>query len=116
MAGRGPASAAPSAAAAGRRALEHGAKALFLLAACVSIAAVVVICVFLFANGAPAIFKIGPGNFLLGTTWRPGNDLYGIFPMILGSLYVTAGAILLGVPVGLLTAMYLSRFAPRRVV
>ena len=75
MAGRGPASAAPFAAAAGRRALEHGAKALFLLAACVSIAAVVVICVFLFANGAPAIFKIGPGNFLLGTTWRPGNDL-----------------------------------------
>ena len=96
------------------RLVEAAAKALFLLAACVSVAAVALICAFLFANGAPALFQIGPGNFLLGTTWRPGNDLYGIFPMILGSLYVTAGAIALGVPIGLLTAVYLSRFASRR--
>lgn len=96
------------------RLAEAAAKALFLLAACVSVAAVALICAFLFANGAPALFQIGPGNFLLGTTWRPGNDLYGIFPMILGSLYVTAGAIALGVPIGLLTAVYLSRFASRR--
>ncbi len=93
---------------------ERVARALFLVAACVSVAAVALICVFLFANGAPAMFEIGVFDFLLGTTWRPGNDLYGIFPMILGSLYVTAGAILLGVPVGLLTAAYLSRFASRR--
>ncbi len=83
----------------------------FLAAACVSILAVGLICVFLFANGLPAIGKIGPGNFLLGETWRPGNDLYGIFPMIVGSIYVTAGAILIGMPIGLLTTIYLARFA-----
>ncbi len=66
---------------------------LFFLTACVSIFAVVLICVFLFANGIPAIGKIGVFKFLLGTKWKPGNDIYGILPMILGSLYVTAGAI-----------------------
>ena len=68
------------------------------------------ICIFLFANGLPTIFEIGPLKFLLGTTWKPGNNLYGILPMILGSLYVTAGAIIVGVPVGLLTAIYLPGF------
>ena len=84
---------------------------VFTVSACVSILAVVLICVFLFANGLPAIFKIGPADFLLGTTWKPGNDIYGILPMILGSLYVTAGALVVGVPIGLLTALYMSRFA-----
>lgn len=65
---------------------------VFLLAACVSILAVALICVFLFANGIPAMKKIGFADFLLGTTWKPGNDIYGIFPMILGSIYVTVGA------------------------
>ena len=86
-------------------------QAVFTACACISILAVVLICVFLFANGLPTIAKIGPLKFLLGTTWKPGNDIYGILPMILGSLYVTAGAIIVGVPVGLLTAIYLSRFA-----
>ena len=66
---------------------------LFFLTACVSIFAVVLICVFLFANGIPAIGKIGVFKFLLGTKWKPGNDIYGILPMILGSLYVTAGGV-----------------------
>ena len=78
---------------------------VFLLCACMSILAVALICIFLFANGVPTLFKIGPLKFLLGTTWKPGNDIYGILPMILGSLYVTAGAIIVGVPVGLLTAI-----------
>ena len=86
-------------------------QAVFTACACISILAVVLICVFLFANGLPTIGKIGPLKFLLGTTWKPGNDIYGILPMILGSLYVTAGAIIVGVPVGLLTAIYLSRFS-----
>lgn len=85
---------------------------IFLISACVSILAVAVICVFLFANGVPAIGKIGVFDFLLGTKWKPGNDIYGILPMILGSIYVTAGAILLGVPVGILTAVYLAKFCP----
>ena len=83
------------------------------LTACVSIFAVVLICVFLFANGIPAIGKIGVFKFLLGTKWKPGNDIYGILPMILGSLYVTAGAILIGVPIGLLTAVFLAKFCPK---
>lgn len=86
---------------------------LFFLTACVSIFAVVLICVFLFANGIPAIGKIGVFKFLLGTKWKPGNDIYGILPMILGSLYVTAGAIIIGVPVGLLTAVFLAKFCPK---
>ena len=84
---------------------------VFTLCACVSILAVALICIFLFANGVPTLFKIGPLKFLLGTTWKPGNDIFGILPMILGSIYVTAGAILVGVPIGLLTALYMSRFA-----
>lgn len=86
---------------------------LFFLTACVSIFAVVLICVFLFANGIPAIGKIGVFRFLLGTKWKPGNDIYGILPMILGSLYVTAGAIIIGVPIGLLTAVFLAKFCPK---
>lgn len=91
------------------------ARILFLLAACVSILAVLLICLFLFVNGVPAIGEIGVFDFLLGETWRPSNDLYGIFPMILGSLYVTAGAIVIGVPIGVLTAMYMAKFASRRI-
>lgn len=85
---------------------------IFLLAAGFSFLAVLLICLFLFANGIPAIQKIGVADFLFGTKWKPGNDLYGIFPMILGSFYVTTGAVILGVPVGLMTAVFLSKFCP----
>ncbi len=98
------------------QAREGAARILFLAAACVSILAVLLITVFLLVNGFPAMAKIGIFKFLLGTTWRPGNDIYGILPMILGSLYVTAGALVLGVPIGLLTAVFLSRFASPRMV
>lgn len=90
-------------------------RAIFFLTACVSIAAVVLICVFLFADGAPAIAKIGVGKFLFGTEWRPANNIYGILPMIVGSIYVTAGALVVGVPIGLLTAVYMARFCPKRL-
>lgn len=88
---------------------------VFLLAACVSILAVALICVFLFANGVPAMKEIGFADFLLGTEWRPGNDIYGIFPMIVGSIYVTAVAIIIGVPIGLLTAVFMARYCPARI-
>ena len=88
---------------------------MFLLCACASILAVVLICAFLFANGIPAIGEIGVFNFLLGETWKPGNDIYGILPFILGSIYVTAGAIIIGVPVGLLTAIFMARFCPKKI-
>ena len=87
-------------------------KIIFLLAAGFSFLAVLLICLFLFVNGIPAIQKIGVADFLFGTKWKPGNNLYGIFPMILGSFYVTAGAVILGVPVGLMTAVFLSKFCP----
>lgn len=92
--------------------VEKFMEIVFLACACVSILSVVLICIFLFANGIPAINKIGIFDFLLGKKWKPGNDLYGIFPMILGSIYVTAGAIIVGVPIGLLTAIYLAKFCP----
>ena len=94
---------------------EGIAKALFVGAAGISIIAVALICVFLFANGVPAIAQIGLPEFLFGTTWRPANDIYGIFPMIIGSIYVTAGAIVVGVPTSLLCAIFLSRFASGKV-
>ena len=81
---------------------EGAARALFGTAAALSIAAVALICLFLLANGVPAMAEIGLPEFLFGTTWRPVNDLYGIFPMIVG------------VPGGLLTALYFSRFARGR--
>lgn len=90
-------------------------QAVFMITACTSVLAVALICIFLFANGIPAMKEIGFTNFLLGTTWRPGNDLYGIFPMIVGSLYVTAGAIVIGVPIGVLTALFMAKFCPRRI-
>lgn len=91
---------------------EIGMHLLFLLTACVSICAVVLICLFLFARGFPAMGKIGVLDFLTGLEWRPGNDIYGILPMIVGSLYVTAGALVIGVPVGILTAVFMARFCP----
>ncbi|MGI6664147.1 MAG: phosphate ABC transporter permease subunit PstC [Christensenellaceae bacterium] len=94
---------------------EKGMHIVFLIAALVSVIAVFLICIFLFANGIPAMAEIGVGDFLLGKTWRPGSGLYGIFPMILGSIYVTAGALLFGIPIGLLTAVYLAKFCSERL-
>ena len=86
---------------------------IFLVAACASVLSVGLICVFLFANGIPAMGKIGVFDFLLGIKWKPGYDIYGILPMILGSIYVTAGAVVIGVPIGILTAIFMSHFCPK---
>lgn len=88
---------------------------VFLLAAVVSIAAAMLICVFLFANGIPAMHKIGVAEFLTGTDWKPGNNKYGIFPMILGSIYVTGGALVIGVPIGVLMSVFMARFCPAKL-
>nr|WP_124099704.1 phosphate ABC transporter permease subunit PstC [Ruminococcus sp. Marseille-P6503] len=91
--------------------------AVFFISACVSIVAVVLICAFMFIKGCPAIGEIGLSDFLLGTSWKPrdSNPSFGIFPMIVGSLYVTAGAIIVGVPIGLLTAVFMAKFCPKRL-
>ncbi len=88
---------------------------VFFVCALASIFAVVLICVFLFANGIPAIKEIGFMDFITGTKWKPGNDVYGILPMILGSIYITAGAILTGVPIGLLTAIFMAFYCPKKI-
>lgn len=97
------------------RVKENLMRGVFLATACVSILAVVLICVFLFANGVPAIAEIGVFKFLFGTTWRPMNNVFGILPMIVGSIYVTAGAIIIGVPIGVLCAVFMARFCPRKL-
>ena len=88
---------------------------VFFLCALTSIAAVVLICLFLFANGVPAMKEIGLLNFLTGAKWKPGNDIYGILPMILGSIYITAGAVVIGVPIGLLTAIFMAFYCPKKL-
>ena len=97
-----------------RKALtERVMQVIFFVAACASVLAVALICIFLFANGIPAMKEIGFVKFLTGTLWRPKNEIFGIFPMIVGSLYVTAGAIIVGVPIGILAAVFLARFCPK---
>lgn len=94
---------------------EQMMQIVFLISACISILAVALICIFIFINGIPAMAEVGAFRFLSGSQWKPSNDIYGIFPMILGSLYVTAGAIIIGVPVGILTAVFMARFCPKKL-
>lgn len=90
-------------------------KVVFLLAACTSVLSVALICIFLLVNGVPAIGEIGVFKFLCGTQWKPTNNVYGILPMILGSIYVTAGAVVIGVPIGLLTSVFMTDYCPKKI-
>lgn len=94
---------------------ERLMQVIFFIAACTSVLAVALICIFLFANGVPAIAKIGISDFLLGQKWKPSNNLYGILPFILGSIYVTAGSIVIGVPLALLLSVFLAFYCPKRL-
>lgn len=95
--------------------LESFMKYVFTVAACFSIAAVILICLFLFSSGIPTFNEIGITNFLFGTTWKPEIDVYGILPMIVGSLYVTAGAIIIGVPIGIMTSVFMTYYCPKKI-
>ncbi|MEE1061365.1 MAG: phosphate ABC transporter permease subunit PstC [Ruminococcus sp.] len=94
---------------------EKAMQGVFFLTALTSIAAVLLICIFLFSNGIPAMAEIGFFDFIGGQKWSPSDipASYGIFCMIIGSIYVTAGAIVIGVPIGILTAVFLARFCPK---
>lgn len=94
---------------------ERAARLVFALAACICVLAVILICAFLLLNGVPAMAKIGLKNFLLGRSWKPGNDIYGILPFILATIYVTAGALIVGVPAGLMTALFMANFASEKL-
>lgn len=99
------------------KSFEKFMEVIFLMSASMSIVAIILICLFIFAGGIPFISEYGLSNFLLGTIWKPSNnpESYGILPMILGSLYVTVGAIILGVPIGIMTATYLAKFCNKKV-
>ena len=90
-------------------------QAVFFLTACISIISVLLICIFLISNGLPAIREIGVTNFLFGEIWRPSSNEFGILPMIVGSFYVTLGALVIGVPIGILTAVFMAYFCPKEL-
>lgn len=95
--------------------MENGIHGLFLFCGFVSVAFVLLISVYLIISGIPAIHKIGPIRFLFGTTWKSGQNQFGILPFILTSVYGTAGAVILGIPIGIFTAMFLAKAAPPRI-
>ncbi|WP_035142846.1 phosphate ABC transporter permease subunit PstC [Schnuerera ultunensis] len=99
------------------KSIENFMKIVFFISATMSIIAIVLICIFIFAGGIPFIQEYGLKNFLLGTEWKPNNtpSSFGILPMILGSIYVTIGAIIIGVPIGILTATYLAKFCNKKI-
>ena len=97
--------------------LEHIIHGVFLILGLVTVGCVLMITVYLVISGIPAIREIGLVDFLFGDTWESTAAVpqYGILPFILTSIYGTAGAILIGVPIGFLTAVYLAKMAPKRV-
>lgn len=100
-----------------KKSLEGFMKIIFILCATTSILAILLICYFIFSGGIPFIMEYGLKDFLFGTQWKPSHtpQTFGILPMILGSLYITLGAIILGVPVGVLTAAYLAKFCNKKL-
>lgn len=95
--------------------MENALHGLFLFCGFVSVAFVLLISVYLIISGIPAIHKIGPIKFLFGTTWKSGQNQFGILPFIMTSVYGTAGAVILGIPIGIFTAMFLAKAAPPRI-
>ena len=101
-----------------RAAFERGMQILFLLCGILAVAFVLFISIYLIIAGLPAIREIGLKEFLFGTRWAPtykADPAYGILPFILTSIYGTAGAVVIGVPVGLMTAVFLAKMAPPKV-
>ncbi|MDD2481537.1 MAG: ABC transporter permease subunit, partial [Lutispora sp.] len=97
------------------RTTERIVERLLLVCAGIAVLGVALIAVLIFAEGWPIIYKTGVINFLFGKIWAPTQGLYGIFPMILGSFYVTLGALIIGVPIGLGCAVYLSEIASLKI-
>ena len=97
------------------RIIENIFSKFFFLSAIISIMSLVIIIIFVFAKGIPAIMEIGLMDFIFGKLWRPSSNDFGILPMILGSIYATIGALLIGVPIGILTAIYMSEIASKQI-
>jgi phosphate transport system permease protein len=94
---------------------EKVMKAVFFISSVLSLFFLALICLFLFGNGIPGLFKIGAANLLLGTDWSPVDDppFFGILPMIMGSICVTIGAIIVGTPTGIFTAVFMVYYCPK---
>lgn len=95
---------------------ERAIEGIFLICACMAILSVVIITIYIFMKGSPAIFKVGLLNFLTGQEWQPRANVYGILPMIVASLIGTLGAVIFGVTIGLFTAIFLAEIAPAGLV
>ena len=95
---------------------EKTVETWFLLCAIIAILFLGIISIYLFLEGTPAIFKIGLKEFILGSKWMPSAEIFGIFPMIIASIYGTLGAIVLGVPIGIFTAIFMAEIAPEPIV
>lgn len=98
-----------------KKTIETGFRLLFLICGLIAVAFVLLISIYLIIAGIPAIREVGLINFLFGDTWNAGTNEFGILPFILTSVYGTAGAVVIGVPIGIMTALYLSKAAPPRV-
>lgn len=93
--------------------LEKIIESIFLLSACVAVISVAVISIFIFTKGTPAIMEIGVSEFILGKVWNPSGNIYGIFPMIIATIFATIGSIAIGVPIGIFTAVFIAEIAPK---
>lgn len=98
-----------------RKLPERIIEAIFLVCAAISILSVIVITIYVFAKGSPAIFKVGVLNFLFGAVWQPEANQFGILPMIVSSVLGTVGAVVIGVFIGLFTAVFLAELAPKKL-
>lgn len=98
-----------------KKTIETGFRLLFLICGLIAVAFVLLISIYLIIAGIPAIREVGLINFLFGDTWNAGTNEFGILPFILTSVYGTAGAIVIGVPIGIMTALYLSKVAPPKI-
>lgn len=98
-----------------KKTIETGFRLLFLICGLIAVAFVLLISIYLIIAGIPAIREVGLINFLFGDTWNAGTNEFGILPFILTSVYGTAGAVVIGVPIGIMTALYLSKVAPPKI-
>lgn len=98
-----------------KKTIETGFRLLFLICGLIAVAFVLLISIYLIIAGIPAIREVGLTDFLFGDTWNAGTNEFGILPFILTSVYGTAGAVVIGVPIGIMTALYLSKVAPSRI-
>lgn len=98
-----------------KKKIETGFRLLFLICGLIAVAFVLFISIYLIIAGIPAIREVGLINFLFGDTWNAGTNEFGILPFILTSVYGTAGAVVIGVPIGIMTALYLSKVALSKI-